>query len=84
MGRANIAECGRRFTSEYQPAGRGRPKGSRNRQTILRAYLEEREPPEPEEVIKVILDHVFGKKRKGRRRVKTRRRRILIDPFGCV
>jgi hypothetical protein len=68
MGRANIAECGRRFTSEYQPAGRGRPKGSLNRQTILRAYLEEREPPAPEEVIRIILDEVFGKKRTRRRR----------------
>ncbi len=78
MGRANIAECGRRFTSEYQPAGRGRPKGSRNRQTIVRAYFEAREPRPLEEVIEMLLDEVFGKKRKGRRRVKTKRRCIVI------
>jgi len=70
MGRANIAECGRRFTSEYQPAGRGRPKGSRNRQTIVRAYFEAQEPRPLEEVIEMLLDEVFGKKRKGRRQRK--------------
>lgn len=70
MGRANIAECGRRFTSEYQPAGRGRPKGSRNRSTILRAYMKAMEPPAEEELIQALLDRVFGKKakRKSKRR----------------
>jgi hypothetical protein len=72
MGRSDIAEYGKRFTSEYQPARRGRPKGSRNRRTILRAYLEEREPPPPEEVIRLILEEVFGRKtarriRRGRK-----------------
>jgi hypothetical protein len=73
MGRQDIAQCGKRFTSEYQPARRGRPKGSLNRQTILRAWLEEREPPTPEEVICAILEEVFGRKtarRVFRRRVK--------------
>ncbi len=75
MGRANIAECGRRFTSEYQPAGRGRPKGSLNRQTILRAFLEAQEPRTPEEVIGAILDHVFGRKR--RKKAKPRHRIVI-------
>ncbi len=73
MGRANIAECGKRFTSEYQPAGRGRPKGSLNRRTIVRAYFEAQEPPKPEELIQAVLDEIFGKKRKRRKRARKRK-----------
>jgi hypothetical protein len=68
MGRADIAECGKRFSSDYQPAGRGRPKGSRNRSTILRAYLKASEPTEPEEMIQALLDVVFGKRKRKKRR----------------
>lgn len=72
MGRSNIAEVGRRFSSEYQPAKRGRPKGSLNSQTILRHYLEQLDPPTPEERLQQILDAVFGKRRarRVRRRIK--------------
>jgi hypothetical protein len=68
MGRSNISECGRRFTSEYQPAGRGRPKGSLNRSTIVRAYFESQEPRPLEDEIKELLAVIFGKKRPKRRR----------------
>ncbi len=75
MGRANITECGKRFTSEYQPAGRGRPKGSLNRRTILMAYLEALEPRTPEDVIRAILETVFGKKKARRMKLKPLPRR---------
>ena len=66
MGRSNIAEVGKRFSSEYQPSNRGRPKGSLNYRTIFRHYLEQMDPPTPEEKLLQILDAVFGKRR-GRR-----------------
>lgn len=71
MGRSDIAQFGKRFSSEYQPASRGRPKGSLNKRTILRAYLEERDAPE--EIITAFLEEVFG--RKTARRIRRRRRR---------
>ncbi|MDQ3255608.1 MAG: hypothetical protein M3R15_17200 [Acidobacteriota bacterium] len=74
MSRPEIVNCGRRFSAEYQPAGRGRPKGSRNRQTILRAYLEAMEPPTAGEVIDAFLEEVFGR-RDGRRLARRRRTR---------
>ena len=72
MGRSNIAEVGKRFSSEYQPANRGRPKGSLNLRTILRHHLEQQDPPTPEEELQPILDAVFGKRRarRVRRRIK--------------
>jgi len=72
MGRHDIAEVGKRFTSEYQPAGRGRPKGSLNCRTILKAWLEARTPRPPEEEIQTMLDAVLGKRkaRRVRRRLK--------------
>ncbi len=63
MGRPDIAEVGRRFTSEYQPAGRGRPKGSLNKRTILKAYFEAQEPRPLEEEIQMFLDAVLGKRK---------------------
>ncbi len=68
MSRSNISECGRRFTSEYQPARRGRPKGSLNRSTIVRAYFEAQEPRPLEDEIKELLTIILGKKRPKRRR----------------
>ncbi len=68
MGRAYISESGRRFTSEYQPANRGRPKGSLNRRTILRAWIEAAVPQEPEATIQAMLNVVFEKKKGKRRR----------------
>src|SRR5262245_17909373 len=70
MGRHNISETGRRFSSEYQPAKRGRRKGSLNRATILRCYLEREQAPE--EIIDQILVAVFGKRGMRRMRRKTR------------
>ena len=72
MGRSNIAEVGKRFSSEYQPAKRGRPKGSLNARTIFRHYLEQQDPLTPEEKLQQILDAVFGKRRarRVRRRIK--------------
>lgn len=69
MGRSNIAEVGKRFSSEYQPANRGRPKGSLNKQTILRHWLEDSDTPE--KIIEQILLAVFGKKRARRMRRQT-------------
>jgi hypothetical protein len=77
MGRADIANYGKRFSTEYQPARRGRPKGSLNRRTILRAWLTEREPTQPE-LIEALLVEVFGK-RKARR---IRRRGPARKPQG--
>ena len=57
MGREDIAEVGKQFSSEYQPAGRGRPKGSLNKQIILRHYLEERVP---EDVIEQMMGGQFS------------------------
>jgi hypothetical protein len=70
MGRSDIANYGKRFSTEYQPAGRGRPKGSLNRQTIVRAYFAATEPRTPELVIEAILVEIFGPReaRKYRRR----------------
>jgi hypothetical protein len=68
MGRSNISECGRRFTSEYQPEGRGRPKGSLNRSTIVRAYFEAQEPRPLEDEIKEFLAAILPKKKPKRRR----------------
>ncbi|PYS94313.1 MAG: hypothetical protein DMF64_01615 [Acidobacteria bacterium] len=73
MGRSNIAEVGKRFSTEHQPAGRGRPKGSRNYKTILRERLQAQEPATPEEVIEEILETVFGKRR-ARRSVRRRQK----------
>jgi hypothetical protein len=72
MGRSNIAEVGKRFSSEYQPTKRGRPKGSLNSRTILRRYLEQQEPLTPEKRLQQILDAVSGKRRarRVRRRIK--------------
>lgn len=74
VSRPDIVNCGRRFSSEYQPERRGRPKGSRNRKTILRAYLEAQEPPTPGRVIDAVLEEVFGR-RVGRRLARRRRAR---------
>ena len=40
--KTDIIEDGKatRFSSDNQPAGRGRPKGSKNRSTVLKAWLE--------------------------------------------
>ncbi|HZE72956.1 MAG TPA: hypothetical protein VE135_25870 [Pyrinomonadaceae bacterium] len=75
MSRTNIAEVGKRFSSEYQPAKRGRPKGSLNSRTILRLYLEQQDPPTAQEVIDQILNAAFGKRRarRIRRRMKPTR-----------
>jgi hypothetical protein len=72
MGRSNISEVGRRFSSTYQPRKRGRPKGSLNSRTIFRLYLEQHDPPTPEKQLQQILDAVFGKRRarRVRRRIK--------------
>jgi hypothetical protein len=72
MGRANIAESGKRFSSDYQPEGRGRPKGSLNLRTILRRYMEAQEPRMLADEIQIVLDDIFGKPkaRKLRRRLK--------------
>lgn len=66
MGRSNIAEVGKRFSSEYQPTKRGRPKGSLNARTIFRVYLEQQDPSTQEEKLQRILDAVFGERRARR------------------
>jgi len=70
MGRSNISEVGRRFSSEYQPANRGRKKGSRNRRTILRDYLRD-ECDTPSQVIEQFIIAAFGKPRARRMRKQT-------------
>jgi hypothetical protein len=41
MARSNISEVGKRFSSEYQPANRGRKKGIPKKETVLRRFLAE-------------------------------------------
>ena len=63
---------GKRFSREYQPAGRGRPKGSPNLRTVLRAFMEAQEPRPVDEQIGELLDAILGKRRARpvRRRMK--------------
>ena len=77
MGRANIFEVGKRFSSEYQPAHRGRKKGSRNFRTIAREYFRAMEPETTEEKLNALLDAIFGKKR-------ARRVRRKLPPLPAV
>ena len=72
MGWSGIASVGKRFSREYQPAGRGRPKGSPNLRTILRRYMEAQEPRPVDEQIGEWLDAILGKRkaRPVRRRMK--------------
>lgn len=72
MGWSNIATVGKRFSSEYQPARCGRPKGSPNLRTVLRRYLEAQKPRPLDEQVGQILDAIFGKRkaRRVRRRMK--------------
>ena len=63
MGWSGIASVGKRFSREYQPAGRGRPKGSPNLRTVLRAFMEAQEPRPLDEQIGELLDAILGKKR---------------------
>ena len=78
MGRPEIASCGRRFSSEYQPAGGGRPKGARNLRTILRAYIEAQEPRPVAEEVQIVLDAVFGKRKARRLRRRLNKQRVGI------
>ncbi len=59
MGRPNIAEVGKRFSSEYQPANRGRKPGSRNRKTILQEFLRDDLDATEVEINRLLLV-VFG------------------------
>jgi hypothetical protein len=63
---------GKRFSREYQPEGRGRPKGSPNLRTVLRRYFEAMEPRPVDEQIGELLDAILGKRRARpvRRRMK--------------
>ena len=72
MGWSGISTVGKRFTSEYQPAGRGRPKGSPNLRTILRCYMEAQTPRPVDDQIGEMLDAILGKRkaRPVRRRLK--------------
>jgi hypothetical protein len=79
MGRPNIAETGKRFTSEYQPAGRGRPKGSLNKRTVLQHYLRD-ECEATERVINQICVIVFGPQRA--RKMRKRSIKNLQEFFG--
>lgn len=65
MGWSGISKVGKRFSKEYQPAGRGRPKGSLNSRTILRNYFEQfaREERTTDEQIAEWLDAILGKRR---------------------
>ena len=71
MGRPDIAEVGKRFSSEYQPEGRGRPKGSPNLRTVVRRYFEEQEPRPLDAEIDILLDRILGPR--AARRAKRRR-----------
>ena len=62
MGWAGIASVGRRFSREYQPEGRGRPKGSPNLRTVLRRYFEQ-DARTPADEIAELLDAILGKRR---------------------
>jgi len=79
MGRPNIAETGKRFTSEYQPAGRGRPKGSLNRRTVLQRYLRD-DCEATEQVINQICVIVFGPRQA--RKMRKRSIKNLQEFFG--
>lgn len=79
MGRANIAEVGKRFSSDYQPTGRGRPKGSLNKRTILASYLRD-EFDASEQIINQILLIVFGPKQA--RKMRKRTIKNLTEFFG--
>lgn len=85
MGRANIAECGKRFSSEYQPAGRGRPKGSKNRCTILQEYFAqfaEADSRTTADDLRRVMDDIFGprKARRRRRRLKKKGVKMWQEP----
>jgi hypothetical protein len=69
VGRANIANAGKRFSSEYQPASRGRKKGVPNRKTMLRQFLRDELDAAAHEIDQICLI-VFGPKeaRKMRKR----------------
>jgi hypothetical protein len=79
MGRPNIAEVGKRFSSKYQPAGRGRPKGSLNRRTMLENYLRD-DCEATERVINQICVVVFGPK--AARKMRKRSAKNLKEFFG--
>jgi hypothetical protein len=79
MPRSDIAEVGKRFSSEYQPARRGRPKGSLNKRTRLENYLQD-ECMATERVINQICVIVFGPKEA--RKMRKRSIRNLQEFFG--
>lgn len=79
MPRPDIAEVGKRFSSEYQPTRRGRPKGSLNKRTRLENYLSE-ECMATERVINQICVIVFGPKEA--RKMRKRSIRNLQEFFG--
>jgi G:T/U-mismatch repair DNA glycosylase len=82
MGRSDVAECGKRFSSEYQPEGRGRPKGSLNRRTMLRRYMEAQEPRTLAAEIQIILDDIFGKQKARRLRRRLRQKGVKMWQGG--
>jgi len=79
MGRSNISEVGKRFSSEYQPANRGRKKGVRNRQTVLREFLRD-ELDATERDINNLCIAVFGPKQA--RKMRKRTLKNLTEFFG--
>lgn len=79
MGRSNISEVGKRFSSQYQPGGRGRPKGSLNKRTILQNYLRD-DCEATEQVINQICVIVFGPRQA--RKMRKRSIKNLQEFFG--
>lgn len=59
MGRPDISNVGKRFSSEYQPANRGRKKGVPNKKTRLKEFLREELDAAAHEIDQICLI-VFG------------------------
>jgi phosphoserine phosphatase len=81
MGRSDIAECGKRFSSEYQPAGRGRPKGSLNYRTRMEEYFKQfadEDARTPESELRRVMDEIFGKRKARRLRRRLRKKGVKM------
>lgn len=79
MGRPNIAEVGKRFSGEYQPANRGRKKGVRNKQTVLREFLRDQLDATESDINNLCIA-VFGPKQA--RKMRKRSIKNLQEFFG--
>ena len=83
MGRSNISEVGKRFSSEYQPTNRGRKKGVPNKQTMLKRFLADEMDATAEGGNNICLI-VFGPKeaRKLRKRSIQNLHKFFYGPTG--